>query len=71
MTSSVKWLNTKILNTKCEHTFSSYLGCVGGESRRFPYIGYYGFPMNATHLGGGGSKNPQGCWFLLSNTWFG
>jgi hypothetical protein len=38
---------------------------VGG----LPYIGHYGFPMNATLIGRGGLENPQGRWFLLSNTW--
>ncbi len=33
------------------------------------YICGYGFPMNTTLVGGGGSENPQGRWFSLSNTW--
>jgi hypothetical protein len=67
--SSIKGLHTRVPNTECEHTFSSYLGCVGVKLRGLPYVGHYGFPMNATLVGGGGLENPQGHWFLLSNTW--
>jgi len=49
----------------------SYLGCVGVKVGGLPYIGHYGFPMNTTLVGGGGSKNLRGRWFLLSNTWLG